>query len=647
MKSLILLIVLLGNNTINAQNINIEDSLKSIIKRQKDDTSEVNSLSYLASLQTLQDSRIKYAQQGLVLANKINYSKGEADCYLLIASATTNFIRGIQSSLEALKIYEDLKDKTGIVLCYNMLQSHYRKIQDYKKSLAYAIEGEKIAEDYNIKGRLFLPGYQLAPLYLADIGATYILLNRLDSASYYTQQAIKQHALFNGAEWNFPVYLLATIEMNQGNYKLSLEDYRKAIPLAVQNQFFQDTLQILSGMSTLFKMTGQYDSSIYYAKMVYQSLNPALEIKNLIEAVTNLGEVYKFKGEKDSAIKYIELSHSLNDSFFSIERDRQVQNIAFNETLKQQEIISVQERYKTKLQVYLLSGGLVGLVLVIGILLRSYRQKLKDKTQIEKAYADLKSTQLQLIQSEKMASLGELTAGIAHEIQNPLNFVNNFSEINTELIEELKIELAKGNELEAMIIADDLKENKQKIMHHGRRADSIVKGMLQHSRLNKGMKELTDINALVNESVSLSYHGLRAKDKAFNAEIKTDFDTSLGKINIVPQDISRVLLNIINNAFYTLNEKKQQANGSFQPLLFVSTKKLDKNIEIHVNDNGNGIQQKVIDKIFQPFFTTKPTGQGTGLGLSLSYDIVQAHGGEIKVETREGEGTLFIVQLPL
>lgn len=177
MKSLILLIVLLGNNTINAQNINIEDSLKSIIKRQKDDTSEVNSLSYLASLQTLQDSRIKYAQQGLVLANKINYSKGEADCYLLIASATTNFIRGIQSSLEALKIYEDLKDKTGIVLCYNMLQSHYRKIQDYKKSLAYAIEGEKIAEDYNIKGRLFLPGYQLAPLYLADIGATYILLN--------------------------------------------------------------------------------------------------------------------------------------------------------------------------------------------------------------------------------------------------------------------------------------------------------------------------------------------------------------------------------------------------------------------------------------------------------------------------------------
>src|SRR3954454_21905898 len=244
-----------------------------------------------------------------------------------------------------------------------------------------------------------------------------------------------------------------------------------------------------------------------------------------------------------------------------------------------------------------------------------------------------------------MASLGELTAGIAHEIQNPLNFVNNFSEINTELIEEMKSELIADNKEEALLIADDIKDNEQKIIHHGRRADNIVKGMLQHSRASTGKKELTDINALVDECVRLSYHGMRAKDKEFNAEIKTDPDKSVGKISIVPQDVSRVLLNLLNNAFYAVDERKRQLNGTYEPAVSVCTKKLDGKVEIHVKDNGNGIPQNIVDKIFQPFFTTKPTGQGTGLGLSLSYDIIKAHGGEIKVESKEGEGSEFIIIL--
>jgi signal transduction histidine kinase len=269
---------------------------------------------------------------------------------------------------------------------------------------------------------------------------------------------------------------------------------------------------------------------------------------------------------------------------------------------------------------------------------------------LEKTLSDLKSTQSQLIQSEKMASLGELTAGIAHEIQNPLNFVNNFSEVSNELIDEMNEELDKGDIEEAKAIAADVKENLIKINHHGNRAGDIVKGMLLHSRASSGQKEPTDLNALCDEYLRLSYHGLRAKDKSFNADFKTDFDESIGKINIIPQDIGRVLLNLYNNAFYAVNERlkaqRSQLSANFSPTVSVSTKKLDNKIIITVNDNGNGIPQNVVAKIFQPFFTTKPTGQGTGLGLSLSYDIVKAHGGEIKVETKENEGTRFIIVLP-
>jgi signal transduction histidine kinase/ligand-binding sensor domain-containing protein len=275
-------------------------------------------------------------------------------------------------------------------------------------------------------------------------------------------------------------------------------------------------------------------------------------------------------------------------------------------------------------------------------------EKVKHRTvQLQKSIEDLKSTQSQLVQSEKMASLGELTAGIAHEIQNPLNFVNNFSEVNTELIDELTNELNTGNTEEAILIAKDIKENEEKINHHGKRADAIVKGMLQHARSSTGVKEPTDINALADEYLRLSYHGLRAKDKEFNAIMKTDFGNAIGKINIIPQNIGRVLLNLYNNAFYAVTEKAKQQTNDYEPTISVATKKINNKVEITVKDNGNGIPQNIADKIFQPFFTTKPTGVGTGLGLSLSYDIIKAHGGEIKVETKEGEGSEFIIQLPI
>ncbi len=271
----------------------------------------------------------------------------------------------------------------------------------------------------------------------------------------------------------------------------------------------------------------------------------------------------------------------------------------------------------------------------------------KEKEIVESTLSELKATQNQLIQSEKMASLGDLTAGIAHEIQNPLNFVNNFSELNRELFAEMTDEMGKGNFEEAKKIAKDIAANEEKITHHGKRADAIVKGMLQHSRLSTGGKEPTDINVLADEYLRLAYHGLRAKDKSFNASIKAELDQQIGKINIIPQDIGRVLLNLYNNAFYAVNEKMKGTDENYQPSVSIQTKKINDKVELTVMDNGSGIPQRVVDKIFQPFFTTKPPGLGTGLGLSLSYDIIKAHGGKIKVETVEGEGSKFIIQLPV
>jgi two-component system NtrC family sensor kinase len=272
----------------------------------------------------------------------------------------------------------------------------------------------------------------------------------------------------------------------------------------------------------------------------------------------------------------------------------------------------------------------------------------KQKDELQETVKELKSTQNQLIQSEKMASLGELTAGIAHEIQNPLNFVNNFSEVSMELVDEMEEELNKGDTAEAMAIANDIKQNLEKIRHHGRRADGIVKGMLQHSRASSGQKEPTDINTLADEYLRLAYHGLRAKDKSFNADLVTHFDSTLPKANMVPQDVGRVLLNLFTNAFYAVQQKQKTIGAEFKPTVEVTTSAEKKFIIVKVKDNGTGIPEHIKGKIMQPFFTTKPTGEGTGLGLSMSYDIiVKAHSGTIDINTKEGEYTEFIVKIPV
>jgi signal transduction histidine kinase len=423
---------------------------------------------------------------------------------------------------------------------------------------------------------------------------------------------------------------------------------------------------------------------------IYIKLNKLPEARNYLEKCLQLARLIGYKEEIKSSSYNLSRLDSLEQNYqqayshykeYILYRDSIVNEENTKKSLQAQmqydfdkkEAITQAEQEKKdaeqkriRSKQYFAIGGLgILLLAVLSIAFiqwrnSKYKQKanlllLQQKEKVESTLSELKSTQSQLIQSEKMASLGELTAGIAHEIQNPLNFVNNFSEVSTELLDEMITELGKNNKEDAISIAGDVKQNLEKILHHGKQADGIVKGMLQHSRSSSVVKEPTDINKLVDEYLRLAYHGLRAKDKDFNATLKTDYDETIGTINIIPQDIGRVILNLITNSFYAVAEKKKQRPEGYEPTISVSTKKTESDVLISVKDNGNGIPQKLVDKIFQPFFTTKPTGQGTGLGLSLGYDIIKAHGGELKVETKEacpddpvgrGEGAEFIIQLP-
>jgi len=477
-------------------------------------------------------------------------------------------------------------------------------------------------------------------------------MNKLDSSKYY------RTLVYNlGLKNKVPVWIalgsggLGEVYLNMKNADSAVYYYHISRQSALQINRYDLYGESLLGLGKAYLEEKKTDSAHYYGINAYNFMEKEKDAARMMAASELLAQIYYAKGQPDSAYKFLKQTIQVKDSLFSSEKIYRIQNLGFTETLKKQQEDQTKkealQEYKSKLQIYSLIGGLAVLSLIISMLYRNNRQRKSANVKIEKAYEDLKSTQAQLIQSEKMASLGELTAGIAHEIQNPLNFVNNFSELNTELLSELEDEIEKGNTAEMKALTDDIKANEQKINHHGKRADAIVKGMLQHSRSSTGVKEPTDINALADEYLRLAYHGLRAKDKSFNATMKTDFDENIGNVNVVPQDTGRVILNLITNAFYAVNEKKKQNKQGYEPTVSVSTKNAGEKIEIRVSDNGNGITQKVVDKIFQPFFTTKPTGEGTGLGLSMSYDIIKSHGGEIKVETKEGEGAEFLILLPV
>lgn len=485
-----------------------------------------------------------------------------------------------------------------------------------------------------------------------NLSRSYLRVN-LDSALFYGQESlglVPKSGFTKYVSQNF--YYLGNIYLQKGDKEKAKEYYHLGVSMAKKYQNLISLSSNYFALATIFVSDANKDSALFYSLKnleVYKSIGaPYGPIVNYGTIYQHISQAYQLNGQTDSAYKYQGLALTRIDSLDKV-RIRNLtdfQNLSFNDQLRLKNIEKDKVIYQNRVKTWLFTGGLSVLLLLAIIFYRNNLQKQKAKQKIEKAYDELKATQQQLVHSEKMASLGELTAGIAHEIQNPLNFVNNFSEVNRELVVELKEQLEAGNSDAIIEIADDIAANEEKINHHGKRADAIVKNMLLHSNAGTGKKEPTDINAMAEEYLRLAYHGLRAKDKSFNAKLETSLDPALGKVDIMPQEFGRVLLNLINNALHAVDEKRKLSNGSYEPTVSVMSKFAGNAVEIKIADNGIGIGDKNKDKIFQPFFTTKATGQGTGLGLSLSYDIIKAHGGEIKVISREGEGAEFIIRLP-
>jgi signal transduction histidine kinase len=686
MKSVIKMVcfILLPVFTTAQANQSRLDSLHNALVHATNDTMRMDICANINDFysETNRDSAIYYIEKSLAIAKQLKLKLNEAiyldgNAYELMHLG--NYPKSLQASLQALKIADDPESEKqvwnptpGEPLLYNRLDilaniyhdlGHlYGATGNMDKQIISYLKADSIAQ--------VVKDTVLQALANMNLGGVYLDKKKSDSALVFEQTALKLFVTlpFNARKYEGLVLNhLAEIYRKKGNPELSRQTFIKAIEVNTQH----NNLAALSGsfalMGNLFKSINKPDSGIVYAKKAEEILKSVNSLFGLAKVYNMLSSLFEQVNNKDSALHYLKLAAILKDSLNDTEKKnlQAYQNVGFDDQMRL-EALEKEKTDRTKsMQLIFLGSFLLAAIAVFTSTFIAYKREKKSKkivneqkAELETTLQELKSTQSQLIQSEKMASLGELTAGIAHEIQNPLNFVNNFSDVNKELLTEMNEEITKGNYEEVKAIAKDVIDNEEKINHHGKRADAIVKGMLQHSRSNNGVKEQADINKLADEYLRLAYHGLRAKDKSFNATLKTDFDESIGNINIIPQDIGRVILNLITNAFYVVDEKKKQlaAQGLptferlailYEPTVSVSTKKDGNKVLISVKDNGNGIPQKVLDKIFQPFFTTKPTGQGTGLGLSLSYDIIKAHGGELKVNTKEGEFAEFVITLPV
>ncbi|MEZ5083267.1 MAG: ATP-binding protein [Bacteroidales bacterium] len=628
-------------------------------KRENNETGLINAVFYLARFHETYgslDSAIFYFERLKDLYKTTGNEKAVAETCLILKGffgSKAEYAEALKQVYTALTYYEKANKKEGIALCYTHICDLLYYENKYEESVNYCDKAIAIQEQIDARTDLAVSLRYKASSLLFVEGA-------LEEALKTINRAIE---IYNETgEDGIP--LLASLN-GRGNilkymkrYDEAIADYQFIYNRCLELGLKRQLIAPYANIGHVYLMQGKHEKALPYILETIEMIKKSGDTKNLWENYMHASDIYKELNDYKKALEYNllysdEYAKYLNTIIDRLESEAQIKY----ETAKKDEMITLQEAEIINQRNIKILYAVIAVLLVISLLgmMNSRKNIRRKRTEIEKSKEELqlslenlKNTQAQLIHAEKMASLGELTAGIAHEIQNPLNFVNNFSEVNAELIAELKEEITNGNSSAAMEIVDVLLGNEEKIIHHGNRADSIVKGMLQHSRTTSTDKVTTDINALADEYLRLSYHGLRAKDKSFNADFKLEADFSIPKINVVPQDFGRVLLNLINNAFYAIDKKAKQESGDYKPSVIVRTKRLDNLIEISIADNGPGIPDEIKDKIFQPFFTTKPTGEGTGLGLSLSYDIItKGHGGKLNVNSEKGKGTEFIVQLPI
>jgi two-component system NtrC family sensor kinase len=667
-KTAILTLLLFTLFTAAAQKKRI-DTLMVAFSEAKTDTMRYEALHnlYLSYYNPNPDSAMIFAQQAYLLAKKNNWASGQENCFNNIAIVYADwgdYVKSITFYFKALRIAGELNDLYQMSLVNENIGATYILRQDYKKALPYLRMAQKQLNTFALSHKLLFKHKQNRTILYLNTGECYLDMHQADSAGYYLNMSYDDCKKLNLTDVIGSVQRdLGEVAAEKGDKAGALQFFRRAVASDKATDDGENLSIALLSTANLYHKYKQQDSAEYYAQKALEAATGKFE-----QDVLNAGKVLYTFCEEDhnlpQAYKYFKITTAAKDSLYSQDKIKQLLSLDFDEKERQQELQvaqkEAQKEAENRLRTYILSGGLGVLLLLALIFWRNSRQRQKankllhrQKEDIENAMAQLKLTQNQLIQSEKMASLGELTAGIAHEIQNPLNFVNNFSEVNKEMLLELEAEIKNGNREDALALTSDLIQNEEKINRHGKRADFIVKGMLEHSRTGTGERQPTNINILAEEFFKLSYQGLRAKDKGFNSDpiaigMVTQLDPNLPKPNVVQQDIGRVLLNIFNNAFYAVNQKAKTAGDNYKPEVILTTLKENGSLLIKVKDNGVGIPDAIREKILQPFFTTKPTGEGTGLGLSLSYDIlVKGHNGTLDINSKEGEGSEFIVKLPL
>ncbi len=652
------------------------DSLGLILQTTKNDVLKMSLYKDLAFFysEINRDSSLFFAEQQLALANKLGQKLWQAAGLTQIgylAQRLNNYPKSLVSLTEAAKIAEEETNESACLLPAKFSgdgDAHHARLvilsTVYQQTgFLFGVLGiNERAPPYYQKAlkiaQIFDDKVSLGDINM-NFGEFYLRAKKPDSA-YIVEKTALQYSEISGYK-QFQGFMLRVIGqafLQKGKLDSAKIYLLEAVQASQIQQTLADEADSYIPLAELYKSAGQSDSSLFYAKKslkIYQKVGVPAGMNN---AYASISAAYQLQGKVDSAFLYLKIAKAFGDSLSKAEIQKiyQFQNIDFSYKIKLQEAEKKQADRLNTLKFYGLLGALALFSFAGLFLYRNNRQKQQvnealqqQKQKVESALSQLKATQTQLVQSEKLASLGELTAGIAHEIQNPLNFVTNFSELSVDLAKELQEEIEKPDLDKDLVkdLAADLSQNQEKINHHGKRASSIVKGMLEHSRASTRIKEPTDVNALADEYLRLAYHGLRAKDKDFNATMETHFDAALPKINIIPQDIGRVILNLVNNAFYAVTQRTKRNVASYEPTVTVSTQKLENGVEVRVKDNGTGMPETVKAKIFQPFFTTKPTGQGTGLGLSLAYDIVtKGHGGSLTTESAEGVGTEFVIFLP-
>lgn len=645
-----------GAYTNAAENLNLAETIFSQLKDSFNIARVYAGYGMMYGMQSRYDTAIQYYQQSIAVDERNNNLEDIARSYNNLAISyqmRSDFVRALQYQQKSLKIAEDKHDEAMQARTLLNMGINYTTMGDTARSEQSLLKAVELAKKQHIKNVELYAYSNLASLYETK--------NNLQRAYDYAMKSAELGGeMGDQGIQSTGLSKAAVCLAKQLHFEEAEKVATQAILIADSSNQPLNIFQTNNTLGYIFKLQGKYKEAIRYYEDAFLAMkNADIYDDQIGQSYAELSVCYEKTGNYSKALSAYKMAAQIMDSITSKQNVRKATELSMNyDFAKRQQAAEAEQKQKDALagakQLALMIGLGFALLLTIVVLI-GYRNKQKayallgrQKEEINSTLTKLRATQAQLVQAEKMASLGELTAGIAHEIQNPLNFVNNFSEVSTELIDEMEEEIKKGNTTDIKSLAADIRLNLEKITHHGKRADAIVKNMLQHSRSNTGAKEYADINALTDEFLRLSYHGIRAKDKNFNATLQTDFDRSIGEINIIPQDIGRVILNLITNALYAVAEKKKLLGDDYNPMVKVTTQKMGDKVAIKVWDNGMGIPQKIIDKIFQPFFTTKPTGEGTGLGLSLSYDIVtKGHGGEMKMDTREGEYAEFTILLPL